>query len=258
MMSIKRISILCILILVATYYLHAQSDDYKGERDLENSRVTIQVDRKPLYTVFTRLINKYDVPFGFEESALDRDHRHYYFETNIATEELRAEYSSDREFLPATPRFDEHLITLNFKEAKLSDVMDAIVRQMQNYDWEIVNGVVNIVPTKGRDPRLKKLMDVKVSDFPVGMGAPIGSIQAQLMLFTPEFKKFLVENKLEARTDRPGSIFEDRTLPDGMRFSNLTFKELLNMIVKSKRGGWILQIKTQKDKPGKEFVEVII
>ena len=50
---------------------------------LKDKRINIQMTQKSLYTVFNRLINKYDIAIGFEESALDRDHRDYYFETNM-------------------------------------------------------------------------------------------------------------------------------------------------------------------------------
>ncbi|MGQ0541663.1 MAG: hypothetical protein ACT4O9_07425 [Blastocatellia bacterium] len=136
--------------------------------------------------------------------------------------------------------------------------MNSIVKQMQNYSWEINDDVVIIFPIRGRDKRLERLLDVKVPSFAVGMGADVGSIQAELMLFLPEFEKFLAENNLDCRTDRPGSSFNSRILPDSMGFTDLTFKQLLNAIKKSKRGGWILQIKTLKDKPGKEFVEILI
>lgn len=225
---------------------------------VRETRVTIQVTKKPLYTVFYRLIQKYDIAIGLEESSLDRGHRHYYFETNKALEKFRATLSSDKEFLGPYPISTEHLITLDFKEGRLDEVMDAIVKQMGNYDWEINDEVVNIYPFQGRDERLKKLLDLKVRGFVVGEGADVGSIQGQLMLGLPEFQKFLAENRLESRTDRPGSSFLDRTIPDGMGFQNMTFKHLLNAITKSKRGGWILQIKNSTASPGTEYVEILI
>ncbi len=89
------------------------------EVELKDKRITIQMTRKPLYTVFVRLFNKYDIAIGFEESILDRDHRHYAFETNVATGEWKAKYSSDKEIPPAVIPFNEHLITLDFKDARL-------------------------------------------------------------------------------------------------------------------------------------------
>jgi len=234
------------------------------EPGLKDKRITIQMTDKPLITVFARLMYKYDVAIGFEESDLDRDHRHYEFETNVpSTDESKVMYGGDKEYshqhssaLGTKPR--KNLITVNFKDAKLEQVMDEIVKQMQNYDWRISDDVVNIFPIRGRDERLKKLLDIKVRDFAVGMGADVGSIQAQLMLFLPEFKKFVTENKLEADTGRLTFNFSERILPDGMRFHDKTFKELLNAITKSKRGGWIIKIKKHESKPDKEFIEILI
>lgn len=230
----------------------------ENEVALRDKRITIQMSQKPLYTVFWLLIQKYDVAIGFEESSLDKDHWNYLFETNVGWGRYNREPSSDAEPSGLRPRVTDNLITVNFKDARLEEVMDAIVKQMENYDWEIKNDVVNIYPKRGRDERLKKLLDTRVRVFAVGMGAPVGSIQAQLMLFQPEFEAFVKENNLEAMTDRAGPSFEERILPDGMAFTDMTFKELLNAITKSKRGGWILQIKTKKDKPGREFVAILI
>jgi hypothetical protein len=242
------------ILALSSFNVFAQERQVK----LKDKRITINMTQKPLFTVFTRLIEKYDIAIGFEESILDRDHRHYEFQTNVAIDKYKVEYQSDKEFSPPVPEFSQHLLTVNFKDAKLESVMDSIVRQMENYDWEISNEVINIFPIRGRDSRLKKLLDVRVRSFGVGIGAEVGSIQAQLMLFLPEFKIFLKENNLDFNAARNGSAFNDRIIPDGMGFNDLSFKELLNVITKSKRGGWILQIKTQKDNPDKEFVEILI
>jgi hypothetical protein len=226
---------------------------------LNEKRITIQMTAKPFYTVVNRLINKYDIAIGFEESTLDRDHRHFYFEPNLPTKLWRDKYEGgDKEILPPVPKFTEHLITLNFNDASLKEVMDSIVKQMNNYDWAIADDVVNIFPTRGQDPRLKKLLELRVGHFSMDKGTDMGSVQAQLMLFLPEMKTFLSENNLEAYAGGIGSTFDERVLPDVAKFSNLSFKELLNRITKSKRGGWILQIKKQDGKPEMEFLEILI
>jgi len=243
------------MILTTSCSLNVLAQD-KGGSSVDK-RITIKMTKKSLYTVFYRLIQKHDVAIGFEESILDRDHRHYYFETNVMTNEQKAEWGTDGDISPVQD-CDEPLINVDFKDTRLEVVMDSIVKQLEHYDWEMNNGVVNIFPIRGRDPRLKKLMDIKVSDFAVGMGDQVGSAQAYIMLFLPEFKSFIAEHKLKARTDRPGSILGSRILPDGMRFQNMTFKELLNAITKSKRGGWKLQIKNVKGETTKEFIEILI
>jgi hypothetical protein len=66
----------------------------------------------------------------------------------------------------------------------------------------------------------------------------------RLALFIlPEFKKFLTKNSLDHSQSRTGYLVQvlERKIPDELRFSNITFKELLNKITKVKRVGWILK-----------------
>src|ERR687883_495587 len=50
---------------------------------LKDKRITIKMNKKPLFDVFMRLIYDYDVAIGFEESTLDSEHDDYQFETNV-------------------------------------------------------------------------------------------------------------------------------------------------------------------------------
>lgn len=209
---------------------------------------------KPLYTVLVRLFNKYDVTVGFEESVLDRNHQHYNFEINAAVGQLRQEVS-DKEIKPPTPKFDEHLITLNFQEAPVGEVLDAIVKQMENYKWEINNEVINIIPTDGRDPRLVKLMDLNIGEFSLETDEPLELIRPNLMIM-PEFKKFLIDNDLGRHSFVTPTILEMRPIGSARKFSNLKFRELLNEITRIKRGGWIVQIKNSDRR--KDYVRIFI
>ena len=249
------IVVVCLLLFA---FASVKASGPKQEDELLGKRVTIRMDRKPLYTVMWRLIMKYDIAVGFEESKFDRNHRHYYFETDVPqNKDERAEFG-DKVILPSVPLFSDHLITLDANDERLENVLNSIVRQMVNYQWEISDGVVDIFPSRGRDERLVELLNTKVADFWVGEGDVIGTIKARLMLSTPEFKSFLAANELEYDTTEPGSSLSDQLLSEEMRFRNLTFRELLNSITRKKRGGWILQIKTRKEKPGKEYVELYI
>lgn len=247
------------VLILATGILNIRGQEKKVE--LKDKRVTIQMANKPLVTVFARLIYKYDVAIGLEESMLDRDHNHYNFETNVPPEDQKAKHAGDKEFPSGRSEFYEHLITVNFTNARLENVLDDIVKQMQNYDWEINNDVVNIFPIKGRDPTFKKLLDVRIREFAVWKGAEVGIIQQLILRELPEIRAFLAENNLHTDGWRTTSMaFTERPLPEEMRFSDLTLKELLNAITKSKRGGWILQknkhnIKENKDK---EFIDILI
>ena len=248
-------------ILVFTITMGILNTLGQGKNDeIREKLITIKTVNKPLCTVFGRLIFKYDIPIGFEESILDKDHDGFHFETNVPYGEWKQRYLADKEVNCGLPEVKNHLISISFKDARLEDVITEIVRQMQNYDWEIYDGVVNIFPVKGRDPRIKKLLDLKINEFSISRGTEVGMIQPLIILELPEFKEFLAENNLYAESDRTAPWFIERPLPEGMKFSNLTFKELLNSITKSKRGGWILKVSKIKkpENEGREFIDILI
>ncbi len=232
----------------------------EGKLKLKDKPITINFVKKPLFDVFMRLIYDYDVAIGFEQSILDSEHDDYNFQTNIPYKEpiIYAPNGTRRIMSGWRPTIDNHLISVNFKDARLEDVLNNVVKQMKNYDWEVNNDVVNIFPIHGRDPKLKKLLDIKIRAFEVSNTGEVGIIQPLIILYLPEFKSFLAENELNSYARKVGSWFDERPLKFGMKFSNLTFRELLNEITKSKRGGWILKkTKSSNIKEG-EIIEIMI
>jgi hypothetical protein len=155
---------------------------------------------------------------------------------------------------------NRHLISLNFKDARLEDVLNELVKQMQNYDWTVNDGVVNIFPIKGRDLRFEKLLELKIRTFSVPKGEEFATIQPMIVFNLPEFKAFLAENNLNSESDRRIPKYADLPLPVELRFSNLPFRKLLNEITRLKRGGWILRADKRKksENNGKEVIEILI
>ncbi len=206
---------------------------------LADKRISISMVDKPIFTVFTRLMYRYDVLIGFEESTLDQDHNFYEFEPNVPPEKDREQYAA-RELFATKTISPEYTVTVDFTDAPLKDVMNSIVKQMRNYDWEVSDGVVNIFPVKGRNPLFEKVLNVKVNKFLIGKGVRAGTVQPSIFDL-PEFKSFLGEQKLCVDYGRVAPWFDEKPLQNDMSFSNMSLKQLLNEIAKSKRGGWILQ-----------------
>jgi hypothetical protein len=262
MMYRKQIKMLfSVTFILAISCLNVQGQGKNVE--LKDKRISIQMDCKPLLDVFIQLIYEYDVAIGFEESTLDKNHDDYDFQTNIPYNETNITNSKGgaaRGLSGLRPVVKNHLISLNFTDARLGDVLNAVVKQMKNYSWDINDDVINIFPIKGRDTRFEKLLNLKVRGFVVPKDKEVGIIQPMIVLNLPEFKAFLAENNLFAESDRTAPWYIERPLPMELRFSDLSFKQLLNRITKSKRGGWIL--KTNKlNKPenkGKEVIEILI
>lgn len=255
----KQMGILWTVVLVLSTGILTVHGQEKNE-EIKEKRVTVQMTRKPLFDVFMRLIYDYDVAIGFEESSLDRNHNDYHFETNIPDKDAATSTKGGRTKITfgGRPTIENHLISLNHENARLEDVINDIVKQMQNYDWEINDGVINIFPAKGRNPSFKRLLELRIHEFVVWKGAEVGMIQPLIVLQLPELRKFLDDNNLLAESDRVAPWFIERPLPYGMKFSNLSLRELLNAITKSKRGGWIIRHRKFSNGSGKESIELLI
>jgi hypothetical protein len=211
--------------------------------ELRDKRITITMKNKPLFDVFRYLINDYDIAIGFEQSNLDDANEYYIFETNIPFEggEYRTPDGRPIVYAGNRPIVKDHFITIEYQNARLEDVMNDVVAQMKNYTWRVDNEVINIFPQKGREPKFAQLMDMKINKFLAPKDMQVGYLEALIVLELPEFKTFVAENGLYTESWQNATRYLNRPLPESMSFSNLTFRELLNGITRSKRGGWILK-----------------
>jgi hypothetical protein len=200
-------------------------------------------------------IHRYDIPIGLEESVLDIGHRHFDFETAMPPEFWRAKHSGKEHKSAALP-FSENLITVNIVDGNIRQVMERVVPQMGNYEWEIKDEVVNIFPVRGRDERIEGLMGLEIPVFYVGAGAKTSAVQAQLLLFLPEIKQFLKKNGLEADTTRFSPGFPDELASRDINFKNIKFRDLLNSVTRIKRGGWIVRLARDPKDPKKELLNI--
>jgi hypothetical protein len=258
----KAIIVLC---CVTFCLLGAAPVSGQGARtDLKEKRITITMEAQPLGEVFRYLMVNYDIPIGFEESVLDRGRPDFAFQPNLpAKAQHRAEspdgylklnITAQREFQPGV-----HPITLYIEDGSVEEVFDEIVRQMENYKWEINDGVVNIFPVKGRDPRFERLLSLRVNSFTFEKGKTVQGLTTNIM----SLPEFMQENKLHFNGQRLGTNFViraqyGRVIDEGMDFSNLTFRDLLNRITKVKRGGWRLKWKWISKTTGEEHIDIDI
>ena len=256
----------CLIIFLAgTIYAFGQENGL----NLKDKRITIKMDKQPLGKVFEHLIVNYDVPIGFEESVLDRNHNDYEFETNLpyqnkknvisADGSIQISITTEREFI-----VKQNWFSIDVENGSLKDVLNIIVGQMKNYKWEINDGVVNIFPSLGRDEKFEKLLELKINNFnleladrPLPNGKPIFLIRTKIFEL-PEITKFLEENNLRFGRYRESVDNLRRKLKNEVNFSNLTFRQLLNKTTKIKRGGWILKENDLYGSKEKEYIEINI
>lgn len=252
----------CIAIcFIGTVSINGQNTDV----DLGGKRVTIRVEKVHLGTVLGYLREVHDVPIGFEESTLDRKNTESRFSANSPGISYYSVVDDDGvlKIAPNTRSESPSLpITLNAENEHLRDVLKKIFEQVDNYNWEIIDGVVNVYPSIGRDERFRRLLGLKINRFVFEKGNPIWVISENIKAL-PEFKEFLSQNNLQFNAVRSGpedalKAMYGRQINENMNFSNLTFRELLNEIIRIKRGGWILKWRFLSTKTGEEFIDIDI
>ena len=255
----------CVIIyLVGTFSVFGQ----EKEADLKDKRITIRMEQQPLGEVFKYLMEIYDIPIGFEESTRDRGRPDFRFHANLPGNPKHGTQTADGsvKFTTAYRRVfqaERHPITVNAENERLEEVFDQIVGQMENYKWEINDGVVNIFPVRGRDERFDRLLGMNVQRFTLEKGKTIEDITTNILAL-PEFIRFLKDNKLLFDGVRYGAATfvlkaqYGRPINVGMNFSNLTFRDLLNKITKIKGGGWVLKWKWKSKTPGWEHIDLDI
>lgn len=256
-MMIKRSGLfLCTMVFFVVPALGKTS--HARRTKLNEKRITIQMANKPLFTVFARLTLKYDIAIGFEESALDSSHSDYFFETNVPSKELRPQFARDKEFVSEDPEVRNHLISVDFIDAPLEEVINDIVRQMQHYAWNIKDDVVNIYPIRGRDATLRKLLELRIKEFSAMEGIQV-SLLPVLLWRLPEFESFIADHHLRVMRERSHALwFLTTPLSAQVKLTDLTFGDLLNAVTRIKRGGWILRYNKDYRNEEKNIIEILL
>jgi hypothetical protein len=254
-----------VIVFIAVLFL---STPFQAQSiDPNTIRVTLRADHQPFGRIVQLLMERYGLSVGFEQSKLDRGHSEYDFHTNLPGKVATQSKVGDGAVVASTTseqifKADFHPITIDVRDASLERVMNEIVRQMDNYRWELNQGVVNIVPMKERDSRFEKLLSLNIEKFKIEKGNSVDQI-TEAILSLPEFRKFVAENNFRVSSVREGFTFVTkakygRPLEKTMEFSNLSLRDLLNRITNEKGGGWILKWKRFSNESGKDVIDIDI
>ena len=233
-MTSKFLSI-CALILLGATCICAQGN-------ICDKRITIHIKQAPFYIVAGTLVEDFDVPIGLELSPSSVPVDDLLFEYNLS-KRLPVGFGSPWPIRKDNWRRPEkYRFTLDFDKARLSDVLDAIVKQMPGDEWESDESVVNIWPKVDRDPRIVKLLGVRIASFESSPDTEIWDLMVRFTA-TAEIKQFQNELAVVIPTSVENGGLNLKGKLNGMfHFEGLTVKELLNAILKVKRGGWIVRM----------------
>ena len=247
----NKISIVLLSSLFALAFLTENSLGQTTNRRLSDLRVSIKADRQPLGIIFRELMQKYQIDVGFEQSMLDNRKWYFSFDTNMPMEATHSQNKNSGVKIEITAqsafKAGPYPISRNIENKSVKDLFNAIVPQMGNYNWKMRDGVVNIYPVRGRDPRFKELLDRKVKRFYLPAGSKVEDIITTLLAL-PEFRDFRRSHNFTFSPIREGVnvLIEaqyGRLIGPSIDLTNIRFRDLLNKITKIKKGGWILKLR---------------
>lgn len=226
-----------------------------------NKIVEMNVSNVPLGEVLGTLMFEHNVRIGYEESLVDSDHTDFDFATNpltysVPNRDSLGLYSKKATGIRRVFRAKQHFITVQNSPKSIADVLNSIVNQMGNYKWELIDGVVNIIPINQRVIVFKDFLDVRIANYRLEKGSTVESIEGSIGKL-PEVIQFLESQKM--------IFFEQRVIPGDLKtpisetfvVENLSVRELLNRISLVKGGGWIIRLQTGKNS-GQKFLDLDI
>lgn len=262
-MKIKHSVVILITVICLAGMESARGQDNRSA--LGDRLVTLKTENQAIRLIFYYLMKNHDVRIGFEQSDLDRNYFDYFFQTNPNGSKVTLGADG---VLRMDPKLRDvrgpktHPISVDLTNEKLEAVLDRIVQQMENYRWEINEGVVNIYPNKGRNERFEKLLNLKIKYFTLEKNQTVMDITPAIRQL-PEVSEFLRANNMFLTVVRSGSSGEiesqyGRALGEKMEFSDLSLRDLLNKITVIKGGGWLLKWKPTVSSSGRDYIDIDI
>lgn len=133
----------------------------------------------------------------------------------------------------STAHSDDEKLNLDFKGGTLKEVLDSITRQEPLYRWELVDGVVNFVPKRDRDPFIEAFLSTPVNHFNPGKWTSIFQVRNAIGDI-PEAKRMLEANRktLYKYGDyvKHPSIYSKKDVDLGI--SHTTVRGVLNRVIR--------------------------
>ncbi|MEZ5307059.1 MAG: hypothetical protein R2684_07935 [Pyrinomonadaceae bacterium] len=226
-------------------------------------KISIDVENESFEVVVRRLIQKEDLAFGLEVSSFDAD-RMEFFPYPFMLKDASNNTIVDDEWLgyhfPERPYKFINRFTLKFRNTEVQTVIDELVKQMKNYDWELADGVINIVPVKGRDKRLSEFLDLQIGKgFSLQAGDPKTELEPAIMLNMPEVIQFAKSKRLSIlcsfveECPKCSNVFDEDLEVQPMRL-----RDMLNRITRQKRGAWRVIISESRNPNSPELLELDI
>lgn len=160
-MNLKHPFVYCLLVsaqLVCSQTCFAQSQVTEMlHRRLEP--LETQVDS--MHLMLSKISADYDVPIGFE----------------------------------AATQGEEPILSVMVQGRRLQDVLDDIVKKDPRYEWQIVDGVVNVRPKSQRDGLLASILETRVKVFEIPRETRLFQVRQEILKM-PEVRALLEQSNV--------------------------------------------------------------
>ncbi len=216
-------------------------------------------DKSPGFLIYY-MAKRFDIQFGIEEAYNENaeSHRLFGLPTNLPTDAVHAggSHSTDIHSPSSGPSNlqSASIQSIDAVDEPLGSVLDKILAQIDGYEWEISDGVVNIFPSAYRDSDLQSILNLQISSFTLAEGRSVGLIRNNIVDL-PEIKNFLSSNRKASFAIRSDFDYLDRPIDQAIQLKELTLRQLLNRVTKVKKGAWILRKVPNSKDPKKPKIE---
>lgn len=178
--------------------------------DVTTKPIKLQLRNVQVQSVLVELAVQSEVPIGFERSDLDGP---------------------------------ESRLNVDETQSTVKELLDHLVQEVPLYKWELCDGVINIVPVRGRSRLLENFLRIRVGEFK-GKGDMNKFNLRNHILDLPEVGLFLKVNNL--RTERLRDYIYRRSIYSNDADLSISGTEVLrilnNIIAKSEYNLWILTL----------------
>ena len=203
---------LLIVAFYCNYSINAQYINIKENSDLLDKQVKeFYITADNIHLILLKISNELNVPIGFEKSFKD-------------------------------DLLEDSTIIIEIKNGTLKDVLDAVIKQKNIYEWKLKDNVINVSPIIGyRDSVIQQILETTVEKFSITKGTSRYNVRSDLGIL-PQISEILVDNDITFKNQAFGS--RDISVL-GKNFSleleNISFESILNKIIKeSETKYWII------------------
>ena len=198
-MNLKGVAVVCCLVFAFVLCAQPCFGQSQVKEMLHRRLEPLETQADSMHLILSKISADYDVPLGFE----------------------------------AATQGEEPILSVMIQGRLLQDVLDDIVKKDPRYEWQIVDGVVNVRPKSQRDGLLASILETRVKVFEIPRETRLFQVRPEILKM-PEVRALLEQSNVSVETDiKLGGEFVKFGKDFSLSRSNVTVREILNQIIRT-------------------------